>query len=176
MRIIKQKQIESISDVTGLRIIDFNRCNGLWENNPYEAMNAVAPWLIGNTYTIIHHNMRMEPVRDDFPGWQHAGTHEHMGKLFWNYFHHRFQGEIAFHDMPDFSGNIIFKDYKVNFLGDVGRVSVSTFALNVLPKLREYDLWITMISEDTHLIMECQYDIGAVLGKHIENQILPDKA
>jgi hypothetical protein len=170
--VIEQKKIKTISDVTRLRIIDFNRCNGFWENNPYDAMRAISPWLIGNTYTVIHHDMRMEPVRDDFPGWNHAGNHERMGRLFWNYFHRRFKGNLNFCDMPDFSGNITFDECKVNFQGDVGRVSASAFAMEVLPQLHEYDLWITMMGEDTHLIMECQYDIGTEVSKHAVSGVL----
>lgn len=34
MKIIEQSTFSSLYDVTRLRIIDFNRCNGGWDNNP----------------------------------------------------------------------------------------------------------------------------------------------
>ena len=46
MEIVEQKHIASLRDIGHINIIDFNRCNGLWENNPVMALEIIGNWLI----------------------------------------------------------------------------------------------------------------------------------
>jgi hypothetical protein len=84
-------------------------------------------------------------------------------------FHAQFQGTLLFHDMPDFSGTMIFDDpeYQVSFWGDIGQVSASTFGIDVLPHVQKGDLWISVVNHDTHIIVEFLEDIGRLLHERI---------
>ncbi|MFL5692845.1 MAG: hypothetical protein ACJ795_13660 [Ktedonobacteraceae bacterium] len=74
-------------------------------------------------------------------------------------------GHATFHDMPDFSGTITLDDPKreAAFWGDIGKVSASTFCLEILPRVSEGDLWISVVSEDTHIVVEFLEDIGILI-------------
>jgi hypothetical protein len=153
MEIVEQKLITSICDIGHINIIDFNRCNGLWENNFVTALEVIGNWLIGNTvYTVIREDMRKYPDRNDFPRWGHVGNHRSLGKRYWNMFHALFQGTLTFHDMPDFSGTIIFDDPKqeVAFWGD---------------------LWISLVSEGTHIVLEFIEDVGLLILEHVAKRL-----
>lgn len=167
MELVEQKCITSLRDIGRLNMIDFHRCNGYWENNFVRALEFIGNCLIGKAaYSIIREDLRMYPDRDDFPQWEHVGkTHRPLGKLYWNMFHAQFQGTLLFHDMPDFSGTMIFDDpeYHASFWGDIGQVSASTFGIEVLPHVQKRDLWISVVSHDTHVIVEFLEDIGRLL-------------
>jgi hypothetical protein len=167
MEIVEQKYITSLRDIGRLNVIDFNRCNRYWENNFVRALEYIGNCLINTSaYTIVHEDMRAYPDRDDFPDWEHVGkTHRPLGKLYWNMFHALYEGKLIFHDMPDFSGTMFFDSpiSQVSFLGDIGRVSASTFGLEVLPNVNRGDLWISVVSYDTHIIIEFLEDIGRFL-------------
>ena len=172
-KILEQKVISSQDDIVKLNIIDFKRCNGLWENNFLKALNAVSPWLIGNVmYTVIQEDMRVYPQRNDFPEWEHVGNHKYMAKLYWNMFYAKFDGTLLFHDAPDFSGLLKFDNGEVNFYGDIGQVSVSAFGVDVLPKLNRGDLWISIASEQQHTILEFMCDVGSTLKSVVVDQML----
>jgi hypothetical protein len=171
MEIIEQKYITSLRDIGHLNVIDFSRCNRYWEDNLVIALECIGDCLMyRSAYTIVHEDMRKYPDRDDFPDWEHVGkTHKPLGKLFWNMFHALYKGDLLFHDMPDFSGTMIFDGpiSQVNFMGDIGRVSASTFALEVLHYVHKGDLWISVVSEDTHIVIEFLEDIGMMINEHI---------
>jgi hypothetical protein len=174
MEKIEQKLITSLRDIGHINIIDFNRCNGLWEDNPVIALEVIGKWLIGNAaYTIIHDDLRKYPERNDFPRWEHVGNHKPIAKLFWNMFHVKFQGTLAFHDMPDFSGTFILDDPKREavFWGDIGQVSASVFGIEVLPNMHTGDLWISLISEDIQILVEFVEDVGRLIHDHVRNQL-----
>lgn len=171
MEIVEQKYITSLRDIGRLNVIDFNRCNRYWENNFVRALEFIGDCLINRSaYTIIHEDMRIYPNRDDFPDWEHVGkTHRPLGKLFWNMFLALYEGRLLFHDMPDFSGIMLFDGpiSQVNFMGDIGRVSASTFGIDVLPQMHKGDLWISVVSEDTHIVIEFLEDIGRILSERV---------
>jgi hypothetical protein len=172
--IIEQKLIESTIDLCRLNIIDFHRCNGLWGNNAAVAMNTIGNWLTKNAvYTIYRCDMRQYPDRSDFPGWNHVGNHQELGQLYWNMFHASFKGTLEFSDMPDFSGTIQFDDLDkpVSLFGDIGRVSASTFGVDVLPHLSTHDLWLSILDEHTHVLLEVTADIGKLLHELIVEQL-----
>lgn len=175
MKVLEQYHITTLVDVGRMKSFDFHRLNGLWEDNPVHAMQSVGNWLIGRAYvTLIEGDLRAFP---EYPGfqWQHTGSsHEPLGRLFWNMFHATFEGELFFHDSPDFSGSMHFEADEdgpartVSFSGDIGQVSASTFAIDVLPQMEKGDLWISVFDERHHLIMEVLDDIGANLRKRLE--------
>jgi hypothetical protein len=173
MRLIEQKPITSLRDIGHINIIDFHRCNGLWENNFVYALEVIGGWLIGNSaYTIIHDDLRKYPERNDFPKWEHVGNHKPLAKLYWNMFYATSQGTLTFHDMPDFSGKIILEDAKgeATFWGDIGQVSASVFGAEVLPQMHKGDLWISVVNKDTQIILEFLEDIGMLFGEYLANK------
>lgn len=46
MEILEQGTFSSLRDVTKLNIVDWGRLNGSF-NDPYEAMETIASWLVG---------------------------------------------------------------------------------------------------------------------------------
>ncbi len=169
---VEQKHITSLRDIGHINIIDFNRCNGLWEDNPVYALEVIGGWLIGKAaYTIIHADLHAYPERNDFPQWEHIGNHKPLAKLYWNMFHATFQGTLTFHDMPDFSGKIILDDPKreATFWGDIGQVSASVFGVEVLPQMHKGDLWISVISMDTQIVLEFLEDVGMLIHDRVAN-------
>lgn len=161
--IIDQRMIYNSQDVLKLKIIDWNRLNGYW-NNPAEALDAITSWFAGNAYySIIEHDIRAAPQRDDFPGWKHVGAHEEIGELFWNDFHDRLNGKLTFSDSPDFYGELYGEDGKVGnlFWGDIGQVSASAFA-HTQKQLSAHDLWISVLSETRQIIIEPLIDINSL--------------
>ncbi len=174
MRMIEQKPITSLRDIGHINIIDFNRCNGLWVNNPVYALEVIGGWLIGKSaYTIIRDNLRKYPERNDFPEWEHVGNHKPLAKLYWNMFHATSQGTLTFHDMPDFSGKISLDDAKreATFWGDIGQVSASVFGAEVLPQMHKGDLWISVINIDTQIVLEFLEDIGMLIHEDLANKL-----
>lgn len=162
MEVIEQNIITSQYDFVRLGIIDWNRLNGT-SATIADAMHDISSWFIGHAaYTIIGHNLKHAPERDDFPGWSHAGsTHERLGRLFWNDFKlHYPEGELIFSDEPDFYGTLRSdgKD-ESNLWGDIGHVSASAFALTAIRQMQKGDLWISVLGDDRQIIIEVLDDL-----------------
>lgn len=163
MKLLKQKKIESPLDIMELDIIDWNRLNGSW-NNAGEALQSISSWFVGSAhYTIIEHDLSHAPERDDWPGWDHVGNHEPLGRLYWNDFHYHRAGKITFSDAPDFYGQFIGKDGKpgAHFYGDIGKISAQAFAITQ-KKMRAHDLWISVIDTHHQVLIESLLDIQTV--------------
>lgn len=174
--ILQQDLLRSADDLVDLQIIDFHRTNGLWDNNMLRAIRATSQLLIGHTaYTIVEIDMAGYPEHPGWPGWKHVGNHPHLGHLYWNYFHEHFKydsPELHFSDMPDFRGSFLDEGGRHHIYGDIGRVSVSTFTMDVLLMLKPHDLWISVLDEKTQVILEPDADIGkhmrSLFGKPFE--------
>lgn len=152
-RIIKQCEIQSIDDLVNLDIIDWHRLNGT-SSSPLVAMRDVSSWFIGRAgYTIIECDLHQFPTRDDWPGWEHSGNHEGIGRLYWNYFYAQHpDSQLTFSDEPDFYG--FLKTSNAHFWGDIGKVSVSAFALTTIRKMKAHDIWISIPDYKTQVIIE----------------------
>ncbi len=163
LEIREQGYVTSAAAIGRLNIIDFNRCNGVWRNNTVLALQAVCTSLVGKTYySIFECDMTQFPNRDDFPAWHHAGNHHVLARQYWNMFHALFRGQLQFHDSPDFSGTFLDEESGeiARFQGDIGKVAVSTFCLDVLPQMNRGDLWISVVSPQTHITIEFLEDVG----------------
>ena len=148
MRIIEQKIITSQYDLVHLDIIDWNRLNGT-SATITDAMHDISSWFIERaTYTVIEHDLRHAPIRNDFPEWDHISNgHQMLARLFWNDFHyHHPNSTLVFADEPDFSGTFQCKDGShARLWGDIGHVSASAFALTTIRQMRTHDLWISVL-------------------------------
>lgn len=153
--VTEQRLITSARDLGGLQIIDWDRTSGYWDNNPARAMDLVENWLAHKAaYTVVRMEMKGYPVRTDWPGWEHAGCHAPLGRLFWNAFHATQIGKLEFSDAPDFSGKFLSPDGVVTaFTGDIGKVAVSTFIFTML-QLNTSDLWISVPDAHTQVIIQ----------------------
>lgn len=152
-QIVERGLIKTEHDVLRLGIIDWNRVNGYW-GNPSAAIKCISSWLINLAhYEIADVDMRRSPIRSDWPGWDHVGTHEILGQFYWNWFHENHTGEILFSDEPDFTGTLNFGNETAYFTGDVGLVSASTFALEY-KFLEAHDLWISVTNHHRQVIIE----------------------
>lgn len=173
MNIIKQGTFTSLSEIGSLRIMDFNRCNGLWENNPVSAMKTAENFLVEHfQYTVIETDMRESPERRDWPGWRHVGNHVPLGRRYWNWFFEKGPagGTLEFSDSPDFNGTFYNSTAgrEVSFFGDIGMVSASTFLIDVVPRMGHGDLWISIPNETTQIILEARCDIGFIIKTALE--------
>ena len=151
-------------DVLSLDIIDFNRLNGHWSNSA-DALKTIFSWFDGMAVVTVAElqNYIKAPGRDDWPGWDHVGSHEDVGKSYWNWFwwNHP-KGELYFSDAPDFYGK--FEDGS-RFWGDVGRVSASTFAYTQ-KMLRKHDLWISLLGDGSRqVLIEPLVDINKLFSE-----------
>jgi hypothetical protein len=149
-----QTLIGSAHQILQLDIVDWNRLNGYWEH-PAAALETVASWLLGNAvYGKLQVDMSAAPDRDDWPGWQHAGNHAPIGRLFWNWFHWKKRGTLVFADAPDFSGTLhLVNGQTINFFGDIGKVSPSPF-LRTIKLLEQDDIWISIPNTKTQISIE----------------------
>ena len=171
MHIVEQGLLSSIEDIGRLKIMDFSRCNGLWQDNPVRAMNTAKNWMVGTmSYTILQIDMSKYPQRNDWPGWNHVGSHEHLGKMYWNCFFANDDGNgtLKFSDSPDFEGTLLDEGIERKFYGDIGQVSASTFIIEVLPRMHKGDLWISIPNERTQIILECLVDLDSIIGDKLE--------
>jgi len=138
-------------DVLSLDIIDFNRLNGHWSDSS-GALKTIFSWFDGMAVATVAkiHNYLEAPKRDDWPGWDHCGSHSGVGQTYWNWFwwNHP-NGELCFDDQPDFFG--MFDDGS-RFWGDVGKVSASTFAMSQ-KFLRKNDLWISLLGDGSRQVL-----------------------
>ena len=164
MKIIEQKTFTSELDIVSLDIIDWNRLNGSWEN-PAEAIRTISSWFLNQaSYTIAEFDLTKVPQHDGWPGWQHAGNHEYLGRLYWNAFQHAQMGTIRFHDAPDFSGVLSKNGCIQNFWGDIGKASAQCFALTQ-KGMMPGDIWISVLNERRQVIIENTIDITTRLAK-----------
>lgn len=156
--------IRSVGDFTRLGIVDWTRYKSHWQS-PQHAMEIVSSHFTNRmSFLIARLNLYEYPERDDFPGWEHAGRHEELGRLYWNHFHYVFEGELRFHDRPDFSGVIIHRDRNPSeclFWGDIGLVSPITI-LDTVRALRPYTMWISVQDAQTQVILEPLLPANAV--------------
>jgi hypothetical protein len=170
MGIIKQGVISSVEEIGSLKIMDFSRCNGVWQNNPVTAMKVAEKWMVGRMrYTILEIDMSKYSQRNDWPGWKHTGHHEPLGRMYWNCFfaNDNGHGVLEFSDSPDFAGTFCSSksEKETRFYGDIGQVSASTFLIDVLPRMDESDLWVTVLNKNTQVILEPLCDIGDMMKK-----------
>lgn len=158
--IVRQQPIASIDDLVDTGIIDWQRTNGT-SRNPYRAILDISSWVVNRaTLTVIDSDLEQAPERDDWPGWRHEGKHVSLGRLWWNYFHHAWQGaphELVMADEPDFYGYITLPDGEHRIFGDINQVSASAFAL-VMRKVRPGDLWISVFGPTRQYIIEWSAD------------------
>lgn len=159
MTIVETGRFKSRRDILKLNVVDWNRLINYWDNID-EAVEAISSCLIGIAdYSIIECDMNAAPQRDDWPGWNHVGTHEQMGYLFWNWFHWKKKGIIHFSDSPDFSGKLILPNYPATkFYGDIGLVSAPTF-IRTLKIMDANEIWITVVDSHTQIVIEPQVSI-----------------
>ena len=161
----KTIELKTQNDVLSLDIIDWNRLNGHWRN-PGEALNTISSWLTLNGHggffaswleidswrEYYHGNHR----RNDFPGWEHVGSHVEVGMAYWDWFMDTREDDrdcLKFSDSPDFFGTI----GNNKFLGDIGKVSASTFSMAV-KQFVEGDLWITLAGNGSlQIVLEARY-------------------
>lgn len=170
MAIIESKLIESVYDLVDLRIIDWNRLNGYWDNE-LEAMETIANRFIGRaTYSVIECDLYKVPYYRDRSElqWTHVGdSHWDLGYLYWNHFLFRDIGTIRFSDQPDFRGKFSFKDGSTaQFWGDIGVVSASTFA-HTQRGFRPGDVWISVLDSKTQVVIESHVDLHDLLVDHL---------
>src|SRR5579859_780627 len=170
--IIEQGMITGAHDICKLQIIDWNRLNGYWNNDPSQAITIATQWLTHDAaYTIAHIPLHRVPDRPDWPGWTHTGSHEELGKLFWNNFHATCRGTLTFADEPDFTGTFIHPALAspAQFYGDIGKVSASTF-LFTLTRMHAGDRWISVLNEETQVIIEALSDFQAEFARLLEDE------
>jgi hypothetical protein len=148
--------IRSMGDFVRLGIVDWMRYKPYWRS-PQQAMRVVsAPFINKMSFLVAQLDLHEYPERNDFPGWKHVGAHEELGRLYWNHFHYVFEGELRFHDQPDFSGVIIHRDREPAewpFWGDIGQVSPITL-LDTSRALLSHTMWISVLDEQTQIIIE----------------------
>lgn len=158
MKVLKQALFTDPFEIMELGIIDWGRLNGTWPNEG-AAVKTIGRGLLGNaTYTSIERDLRGYPERADWPGWQHAGNHEYLGRLYWNMFRATFpHSELVFADEPDFYGTIREGGIEQSLWGDIGRVSAQCFALTV-GRMRPGDLWVSVLDEQRQVIIESHHD------------------
>ena len=137
-------------------------------------MRCVPNWLMKNAnYTIAHVPLRRRPACGvPWPGWKQGGRQEDLGRLFWNSFLGTNKGTLTFADEPDFEGTYLADcrpEEPFQVYGDIGKVSASTFAFT-LPRMREGDLWISVLDEETQVILETLIDLRAAHERFLEEQ------
>lgn len=170
MEIISQKMIKDPFDILELNIIDFNRLNGSW-NNQGDALKTIFSWF-KNTAMVTRikvDDFRNAPVLDNWPGWEHAGYHEKIGQLYWNWFYCNHPGgEIHFSDSPDFWGLMPpYEGKRARIHGDIGKVSASAFSFSQ-KFMRINDIWISVLDNgEEHVVIESFMDIYRVVTEGI---------
>jgi hypothetical protein len=160
-RIIEQGTIRTSDDISKLQIINWSRLNGDFDNNPARVMQFITGWLMNKAnYTIAHVPLRTYPALATWPGWKQGGRQEELGRLFWNSFLAAGTATLTFSDEPDFEGTILTDARPEPFqvYGDIGKVSASTFTFT-LARMSEGDLWISVLDEETQVILELLFDL-----------------
>ena len=163
MEILSQKLIQDPLDLLDVSFIDFNRLNGHWKC-PGDAIRTIFSWYDSMaTMTVARiPNFREAPERDDWAGWNHVGSHEEIGKWYWNWFFWNHpEGELTLSDQPDFFGSF---DGAMMW-GDIGQVAASTFAATQ-KGMRAGDIWVSVLyGGKTHVIIEHHVDINELWGE-----------
>lgn len=175
MSVQQQGMIESASDLSKLGIVDWNRLNGYWKNDVTAALAILNTWIVGHAqYTIAHTDLTQFPERDDWPGWSHTGNHERIGRLYWNMFQACFSGAgtLAFADAPDFQGTLLppITPREIFFYGDIGKASGATFVFTLM-HLNAGDLWISLVDEQTQIIIELLADVSQVFSQQCSREL-----
>jgi hypothetical protein len=168
--VIEQGIISTSNDLCKLQIIDWHRLNGDFENNPARAVQLATNWLtLKATYTIAHIPLRTYPTRNDWPGWKQGGQQESLGRLFWNAFLATRRGTLTFSDEPDFAGSYQATSRPEPFqvYGDIGQVAASTFIFT-LAHMSEGDLWISVLDEETQIILELLFDLQNAVATFLD--------
>lgn len=159
MKVLDQGFFQSDYDILKLNIIDWNRLNGTW-GNPGDAIRTITSWLVGRAgYTVLESDLHRYPVRNDWPGWEHPGDHERLGRLYWNCFHASHLGELHFSDAPDFYGRIVTQDGEQQIWGDIGKVSAQAFAITQ-KKMGKHDIWVSVLDDVREVVIESLTDNG----------------
>jgi hypothetical protein len=57
-----------------------------------------------------------------------------------------------------------------NIYGDIGQVSVSTFVLEVLPRLRKHDLWVSVLNDRRQVILEPLVDLHDLIAESMDEE------
>ena len=52
---------------------------------------------------------------------------------------------------------------EVLLMGDIGKVSASTFALEVIPYMNTHDIWVSIQGEERQVLIEFTADVGNYL-------------
>ncbi len=170
--IVEQETIRSSDDISKLNIINWSRLNGYWDNNPARVMQFITGWLMNKaTYTIAHVPLRTYPALATWPGWKQGGRQEELGRLFWNSFLAAGKATLTFSDEPDFEGTMQTdaRPEPFQIYGDIGKVSASTFAFT-LARMREGDLWISVLDEETQVILELLFDLRDAVESFLDEQ------
>lgn len=171
--IIEQGTIRNADDLCKLHIVDWHRLNGYWDNNPARVVQLVTSWLMKKaTYTIAHIPLRTYPARADWPGWKQGGRQEELGRLFWNSFLATHRGSLTFSDEPDFAGSYLADARPEPFqvYGDIGQVAASTFVFT-LAQMSEGDLWISVLDEETQVILELLFDLHDAVARFLDDWV-----
>jgi hypothetical protein len=172
-RIIEQGTIRTSDDISKLQILNWSRLNGYWDNNPARVMQFITGWLMNKaTYTIAHVPLRTYPALATWPSWKQGGRQEELGRLFWNSFLAAGTATLTFFDKPDFEGSLQTDSRPEPFqvYGDIGKVSASTFALT-LARMREGDLWISVLDEETQVILELLFDLHDAVASFLDDLV-----
>jgi len=162
-----------------LDIVDWSRTNGAFRN-PYQAMTHTCSWLINRAwYTISQEDMTLAPVRDDWPDWKHAGQHEELGRIWWNYFLNVGEGvshQLAMPDVPDFCGSVTYEGVEHQVFGDIGSIPVQACVAST-KQMRPGDLWISVCDTQTHIVIEsdrnnvadlaAQFTLKTIVASHL---------
>jgi len=160
--IVEEGIIRSTADFIRLNIVDWGRFDSHWESEQ-DAMDKISPFFVNLfSYTIAKVNFCEYPERDDFPQWEHVGDHVFIGGLFWNYFKYCFEGDLKFHDSPDFSGTIFHPNrtpQEWSFYGDIGKVSPIGIRESMESLLFPSALWFSVVDEDTLIVLERSFKL-----------------
>ena len=143
-KLIDEGIINNVYDFLNLHIVDMNRKYSF--GNAGDLIKIVMAYLEKKAVYQVWEVSLDVPQRDDWPGWGHVGTHNKVGRNFWNWVHYHFPGsELYFSDKPDFSGTFQGGSLTepVDFFGDVGAISPKAF-LDTMPDMQAGDKWITL--------------------------------
>ena len=168
IRIKSQGYITSKADLFKLDIVQWQRLKSyeLIDMHVQVAENLLS----GSLYRVLEIRLRDYPIRADWPGWKHAGHHESLGRLYWNFFHATNIGHLSFADMPDFQGTIESPELPcpMNFYGDIGQVSPHVF-LETVRRMQAHELWISVQDEMTQVVIEPLVDIRRFVLAHLNS-------
>jgi len=156
-----------------LDIINWHGLNGSW-SDPGAALHTITSWFANAAHaTTIEVDLSEAPKRNDFPGWDHVGNHEYMGKLYWNWFHHNHNGDLIFSDSPDFRGAFWDDGSQSRFYGDIEFVSAQAMAITQ-KQMRFGEVWISIFAHK-QVIIEPMVDIHNIFHHNHHNKRAVEK-